>query len=303
MKKIFFLLNLVFSISAFAQDIEMNLWENDPPGSTKNEDYIEENSYDGDVMIRALQVKEPKIYGFLKKDNVPASAVIIFPGGGYAHLSMNKEGFEVAKWLVSQGISAFVVKYRLPDDRIMETKNIGPLQDAQRAIRMVREKAEKWGIDPSKIGVMGFSAGGHLATTISTHYAEDVYEHESNSSARPDFSILLYPVVSFKDEITHKGSRRRLLGDQPSNELIEHFSNETQVNDQTPPTFIVHAIDDHTVPVANSLNYLNALSKNKVPVESHFYENGGHGFGLAQHLATNIWPELLLTWLKSHDFR
>lgn len=301
---IFFGLCLVFSFATFAQDVEMDLWENEPPGSILNEDYIEENSFDGDVVTGASKVKKPKIYAFFPEGNASKSAVIIFPGGGYSHLAINKEGFKAAKWLNSQGITAFVLKYRLPDDRIMENKSVAPLQDAQRAIRLVREHAEKWNIDSTKVGIMGFSAGGHLASTISTHFDEVVYPNHSGISARPDFSILIYPVVSLEDSITHQGSRKRLLGDNPSNDLITHFSNETQVTQKTPPAFLVHAVDDKSVPIENSLKYMQSLSEANIPVESHFFEKGGHGFGLGGHLeSAGSWPELLLKWMALHDYR
>ncbi|MDN3594875.1 alpha/beta hydrolase [Zunongwangia endophytica] len=278
--------------------MELNLWEDKIPGSIENENVEEEQKFENDQLSRASMVKEPKIYAFLAKENSSKSAVVIFPGGGYSHLSMSKEGFKVAEWLASEGISAFVVKYRLPDDRIMENKSVGPLQDAQRAVRLVRNNAEKWNLDSDEIGIMGFSAGGHLAATLSTHFDKNVYSETMNKSARPDFAILVYPVISLTNEITHQGSRRRLLGETPSIDLVEHFSNETQVSENTPPTFLVHAMDDHAVPVENSLTYLKALKEHNVSAEIHIYENGGHGFGLAEHLNYNIWPTLLLNWLK-----
>jgi acetyl esterase/lipase len=229
------------------------------------------------------------------------TAIIIFPGGGYSHLSMDKEGTKVAEWLNTLGIAAFVLKYRLPSDLIMKNKTIGPLQDAQEAIRYVRENAAKWNINPNKIGVLGFSAGGHLAATLSTHYDDKVYETKSKISARPDFSLLIYPVISMENEITHKGSQTSLLGKNPSKELIDSFSNEKKVTAQTPPTFIVHATDDTAVLPENSINYYLALKRNGITSELHLYEKGGHGFGPGLKDTSKFWTKDCEEWLKSND--
>jgi acetyl esterase/lipase len=197
------------------------------------------------------------------------------------------------------GVSAFVLKYRLPSDAIMKDKSVGPLQDVQEAIRIVRRNAKDWNINPRKIGIMGFSAGGHLASTASTHFTDKVYEVKDTTSARPDFSILIYPVISMDTAITHRGSRDNLIGKNPSKEQVVRFSNELQVNSNTPPAFLVHATDDNTVPVQNSMNYLLALKKNKVPGELHIYEKGGHGFGLGANKGTAAeWPNACKSWLK-----
>ena len=181
----------------------------------------------------------------------------------------------------------------------MENKSIGPLQDVQESIRLVRRHAKEWGIDPNKIGVIGFSAGGHLAATASTLYNDKVYDNDG-TSARPDFSILVYGVISMEPEITHAGSHNNLLGENPDKKLVDHFSNELQVNENTPPAFLVHADDDKTVPVQNSINYFLALKKYNVPAELHIYERGGHGFGLAQNRigeTESNWPEACKNWL------
>ncbi|MCL6217533.1 alpha/beta hydrolase [Zunongwangia pacifica] len=298
------ILFLFFSVfHSKAQDFEMLLWEDTIPGSIENNEYQEAQKFDGDHLIGVSKVKEPKLYAYMAKGDSLRSAVIIFPGGGYSHLAIDKEGFKLAEWLVSKGISAFVLKYRLPDDHIMENKSVVPLMDAQRAVRLLRGNAEKWNLDPDKIGIMGFSAGGHLAASLSTHFNEKVYPEAIKESARPDFSILVYPVVSLTNEITHLGSRERLLGKTPSEELVEYFSNETQVSENTPPTFLVHAMDDHAVPVENSLKYLKALKENKVPTEIHIFENGGHGFGMGRQLTNNTWTTSLLNWLKLHHYK
>ncbi|WBL23348.1 alpha/beta hydrolase [Zunongwangia sp. HRR-M8] len=301
MQRILIVLSMFFTLANSAQDMEIALWDLEIPDSKKHSDYQEEQKFDDGKLSRASKVSEPKIYAFFAKENTSKTAVIIFPGGGYSHLSMSKEGFKVAEWLASEGISAFVVKYRLPDDRIMKDKSVGPLQDAQRAVRLIRHNAEKWNLDSDKIGIMGFSAGGHLAATLSTHYDKKVYLNKIEESARPDFSILAYPVISLTSAITHEGSRRRLLGENPSDNLVTQFSNEFQVSENAPPTFLVHALDDHAVPVENTLNYFNALKENNIPTELHIYNDGGHGFGLAEHLPNNLWPKLLLEWLKTQN--
>jgi acetyl esterase/lipase len=183
----------------------------------------------------------------------------------------------------------------------MIDKTIGPLQDAQEALRMLRRNADKWKLNPNKIGIMGFSAGGHLASTLATHYGEEVYASDT-ISARPDFSILIYPVISMEDGITHNGSRKNLLGDNVSADLIDKYSNERQIDSKTPPTFLIHAVDDKAVPVENSINYLLGLKENTVPTEMHIYENGGHGFGLGREGTNTYWPESLKRWLIVSNF-
>ena len=248
---------------------------------------------------RIAGITVPKLIVFLpqKKDSLKA-AVIICPGGGYARLAMDHEGYEVAKTLNAHGIAAFVLKYRIPDDSFMTNKQIVPLQDAERAIQLIRQKATEWNINPNNIGIMGFSAGGHLASTLGTHFNEIVIENKNNTSFKPDFMILGYPVISFDTTIAHKGSRDNLIGIDPSQKLVDHFSNELQVTPQTPITFIVHASDDNTVPIENSVRFYQALQKNKVPAEIHIYEKGGHGFGLHNKTTTDEWFDRLINWMK-----
>jgi len=177
------------------------------------------------------------------------------------------------------------------------------MQDGQEAIRIVRRHAKEWNIDPNKIGIMGFSAGGHLASTLSTHFGEKVYDVKDSTSARPDFSILIYPVISMDSSITHLGSRINLLGEKPSKDLIKHFSNELQVTGQTPPAFIVQSMDDNVVPVENSINYALALKKYHIPCELHLYETGGHGYGLGRsHDTESSWPDACKRWLIARGF-
>jgi len=227
------------------------------------------------------------------------TAVVVCPGGGYVHLAMTHEGTEVAAWLNSLGITAFVLKYRLPSDETMVDKTIGPLQDAQRAIQLVRQRAAEWGVNPGKIGILGFSAGGHLASTAATHFMTAVIANPAGVSLRPDFAVLLYPVISFDDSTGHRGSRDFLIGKNPPAALIEKYSNQLQVTDQTPPTFLMHAEDDKTVPVINSINFYEALMRHHVPAEMHLYPRGGHGFGLWNNTTKDQWPDRLQNWLAA----
>lgn len=297
------ILSLGFISLINAQNKEIPLWDI-IPGAIQSADYKQEPRIDDKGNITGIRkVIEPTLKVFLADNkNTKNAAVIICPGGGYGLLSHEKEGDKVAEWLKSIGISAFVLKYRLPSDIIMLDKTIGPLQDAQEAIRTLRRNAKEWNLDPEKIGVIGFSAGGHLAATLSTKYNEKVYESKDNLSARPDFSILVYPVISMEDAITHKGSKENLLGKNASSELIEKYSNEKQVDSNTPKTFLVHATDDKAVPVENSINYYLALKQNKVPAEMHIYENGGHGFGLGVQGTNSNWPKACEKWLISNNF-
>ncbi|HEX5667515.1 MAG TPA: alpha/beta hydrolase, partial [Chitinophagaceae bacterium] len=225
------------------------------------------------------------------------SAVIIFPGGGYGINAIKHEGWDLAEYFNEKGITAFVVKYRLPDSNTMVFPETGPLQDAQQAITHVRNNAAKYNIDPSKIGVMGFSAGGHLAATASTHYRYS----ENAAVLRPDFSLLIYPVISFSDSIGHIGSRSNLIGKNPSPEKIKLYSNELQVDTHTPPAFLVHAKDDG-VSYMNSVVYEEALKKNNVPVKLLLYDKGGHGYGMYNKQSEIFWPEEMIRWMQSFGF-
>jgi acetyl esterase/lipase len=228
------------------------------------------------------------------------TAIIICPGGGYSYLVVNGEGSDIAKELNTKGITAFVLKYRLPDDRIMKNKSIGPLQDAQQAIKIVRERAADWKIDVSKIGIIGFSAGGHLASTLSTHYSTAVIDNALHTNLRPDFSILIYPVISFQEGILHKGSKKALIGADADTALINNFSNELQVTGNTPPAFLVACNDDKVVPVLNTIRYFIALHEHGVNAEMHIYEHGGHGFGLHNKTTEDQWIERCYHWMKAN---
>lgn len=301
--KLALILSFGFTSLTFSQIKEIPLWDK-IPGAIGAADYKQEPRLDDKGNITGIRkVTEPTLKIFLADNkNSKNAAVIICPGGAYALLSHEKEGDKVAEWFKSIGISAFVLKYRLPSDIIMKDKTVGPLQDAQEAIRTLRRRAEEWNLDPTKIGVIGFSAGGHLASTLSTHYNDKVYDSKDNISARPDFSILIYPVISMDEAITHKGSKENLLGKNASSEMVEKYSNEKQVTDETPKTFLVHATDDKAVPVENSINYYLALKQHQIPVEMHIYEHGGHGFGLGVQGTNKNWPKACEKWLVSNGF-
>ncbi|PKQ46640.1 alpha/beta hydrolase [Confluentibacter flavum] len=289
--------------NTFGQSQVIDLWNGKVPGAITNTDYQQiVDSADNWTKMRFVTNPTLDMYP-APKEMATGTAVIICPGGGYWGLAIDHEGAQVAKWLNSLGITAFVLKYRLPNDALMVDKSVGPIQDGQEAIRIVRRNAKEWGIDSTKVGIMGFSAGGHLASTLSTHFNEKVYEVAGSISARPDFSLLIYPVISMEESITHKGSQVNLLGDNPSLERKKHFSNELQVNEETPPAFLVHSIDDGAVPVQNSIGYALALEKYKVPCELHIYQSGGHGYGLGRTENTeSSWPDACKKWLKARGF-
>ncbi|MEP7093003.1 MAG: alpha/beta hydrolase [Flavobacterium sp.] len=299
-KKILMLAGVIMmTTSIFSQSKVIDLWNGKVPGSIKNPNY--KQIIDSAYYIKLRNISKPTIEVYpASAGNNSGTAVVVCPGGGYYGVSFISEGVEIAKWLNQLGITAVVLHYRLPDDAIMKNKSIGPMQDGQEAIRIVRRHAKEWGINPDKIGIMGFSAGGHLASTISTHFDEKVYESKDTTSARPDFSVLIYPVISMDSSITHGGSRENLLGKNPSPEMIKHFSNDLQVTGKTPPAFMVHSIDDGAVPVENSMEYALAMKKNHIPCELHIYERGGHGYGLGRSNGTeSTWTEACSKWLKA----
>lgn len=269
------------------------------PNSKPNN--IVEKSDSTSVRGKVSNVVLPTITAYLpEKSAANGVAVIICPGGGYSYLVVNHEGKDVAQEFVKRGIAAFVLKYRLPNDLIMINKEIGPLQDAQQAIKIVRERAVEWHIDPAKVGIMGFSAGGHVASTLSTHYQKSVIDNPFNISLRPDFSLLIYPVITFQDSILHKGSKKALIGENASVEKVNEYSNELQVTTDTPPAFIVHCSDDQVVPVANSVNYYTALQKHHVKAELHIYEAGGHGFGMHNATTSDNWMDRCFNWIAAN---
>lgn len=236
------------------------------------------------------------------KQDPKRTAVIIFPGGGYRGVSILKEGYNVARAFNEMGVTAFVVKYRTPSDKHMKDKRTGPLQDAQQAVATVRRDAAKWQIDPARIGVMGFSAGGHLAATTGTQFKSPVLSQWRSADVRPDFLMLIYPVITFVDPAVHAGSRKLLLGESPSEADVKRFSPQLNVSDETPPTFLVHAADDETVPVANSIRFFEALQARKIPAELMVYPAGGHGYGLNNATTRDRWIERCRQWLQSQGW-
>ncbi len=232
-------------------------------------------------------------------DKANGTAVVVCPGGGYGALATGHEGKDPAEWLNRHGIAAFVLRYRLGP----RYHHPAPIQDAQRALRLVRSRAKEWNLDPKRIGVWGFSAGGHLASTLATHFDQgkpDADDPIDRVSCRPGFAILCYPVITLRPPITHDGSRRNLLGDRPDETLVASLCNDEQVTEETPPTFLFHTDEDKAVLPENSILFYQALRKKKVPVELHIYEKGPHGIGLAVGRgAVSAWPEQLAGWLKT----
>jgi acetyl esterase/lipase len=284
-----------------AQNITLPLWNGTPP-LQKEMDLKEEVVSEGIVRIGNVQIPTIEVY-LPAKQIATGQAVVIFPGGGYGILAYDWEGTDFAKWLNSQGIAGIVVKYRQPKSASLTDPKEVPLMDAQRAIRLVRQNASDWNIASSKVGVMGFSAGGHLASTLSTQYSHNVdrtMDAIDALSARPDFSILVYPVITFVNPAIHSGSMKALLGDLDTDDLKKRFSAELNVTEETPPTFLVHAGDDTGVPVENSLLYYAALRTKRVAASLHVYPNGGHGFafGLGKGPVEN-WRNVLLDWMEA----
>jgi len=266
--------------------VTIRLWDATPPGAKGNQEK--------DVPTLTLYKSSAT--------KTEGAAVVICPGGGYAGLAMDHEGRQIAEWFNRQGITAFILQYRLPANGY---RHPVPLLDVLRAIRLVRYNAAQWNIESNKIGILGFSAGGHLASTAGTHFDKSI-EMEGYKpdvidavSAHPDFMVLVYPVISMEDGITHRGSKNNLLGPNPSPELIELLSNDKQVTPQTPPTFLVHADDDRGVVAENSICFYQALRKHHVPAEMHIYLKGGHGFGMRPSAGpASQWPDECLKWLR-----
>jgi acetyl esterase/lipase len=225
------------------------------------------------------------------------TGVVVCPGGGYQNLALDHEGQQIAEWLNSMGVAAFVLRYRLAP----RYRHPAPMQDVQRAIRLVRTRASEFGIAPDRIGVWGFSAGGHLASTAATHFdagEASAADPINRAGSRPDFAILCYPVITFANEYQHGGSRRNLIGENPDPQLVELLSNEKQVTPQTPPTFLFHTTEDKAVPPENSVFFYLALRKAGVPAEMHIYEQGRHGVGLGHtDVALASWSERLAQWM------
>lgn len=289
-----FVVTLSLCRPAFAQK-EIPLY----PGSVPNAVTAENKETNQKDVVRDVSV--PTLSVFLPPaGKANGAAVIVCPGGGYGVLVIDREGYKVAKAFNDAGVAAFVLKYRLPSDRIMKDKSIGPLQDAQQAIRTVRERAGEWGLDPAKIGIMGFSAGGHLASTAGTHYDSTFIDNPKKTSLRPDFMVLVYPVINLMDKIGHKGSATNLLGPSPALDKVEYFSNDLQVKATTPPAYLTHAGDDTKVPVANSIRFYEALNANGIPADMHIYSKGEHGYGKVPTF--DEWFGRCLLWMRTAGF-
>ena len=293
-KTISFLILLIVTFILSAQDKVLKVW---PDGAPKDNGMTEpEEKYDG---VRVRNVSEAEMYVYLpEEDKNTGAAVVICPGGGYMIEAMDHEGYDIAEWLKSKGVAGIVLKYRLPYGH-----HEVPSSDARHALRIVRINAEEWGINPDKIGIAGSSAGGHLASTVGTRFDygnENAASEVEKMSSRPDFMLLLYPVITFREEFGHMGSRRNLIGEGNNWEMVEKYSNEMHVSPKTPPTFMVLADDDTAVPSRNSVEFYLALKKNKVPAEMHIFAKGGHGFGITKHnQPADQWPELFYNWLKA----
>ncbi len=288
----FLLPNWVFSQTIYP------LYDGEIPNSIEVPDREDSLVRENGTLIIS-KVTQPTLRAYLPpKEIATGQAIIICPGGGYSILAASHEGSDVAEEFNRKGIAAFVLKYRLPNDSTMVDKTIGPLQDAQTAIKIVRENADSWNVDPNQIGMMGFSAGGHLASTAGTHFKKEVIQNQKNTSLRPDFLILVYPVISFDSIVGHSGSVKNLLGENPSMEMMERYSNDKQVTAETPSTYLVHAKDDG-VNIENSYLFESALKKFNIPVSTTFYETGGHGFGMTNPQSEIKWMDKVEVWMKS----
>lgn len=288
---------MLLSIPGWSQNHTLKLWPGGAPDS--NGITVPEEKFDG-VSVR--NVSDPEMYVFLPKSEINTGvAVVICPGGGYGMLAMDHEGYDLAVWLAERGVAGIVLKYRLPNGH-----HLVPAGDARRALRMVRAHAKEWGINPEKVGIAGSSAGGHLASTVGTRFDTgnpEAAEVIDRQSSRPDFMLLLYPVITFKEEFGHMGSRKNLIGETNDWKMISLYSNELHVTPETPPTFLVLADDDKAVVPRNSVEFYSALKVNGVPAEMHIFQQGGHGFGMRKNnLPADRWPELFMDWLKAVKF-
>ncbi|RZS96527.1 alpha/beta hydrolase [Cecembia calidifontis] len=298
MKKLLLLSVLIHLFCQGFSQTEMELYANLILPNAKETPNEEKSEIGDDGILRISKVSKPTLTVYLPEEGkATGQGVIICPGGGYWILAAGHEGSDVAKEFAKRGISAFVLKYRLPSEDTMFDKTIGPLQDAQRAIQMVRENADEWNVNPDQVGILGFSAGGHLASTAGTHFKTAKINNPKNINLRPDFMVLVYPVVSFDTAIGHSGSSKNLLGDNSSQELLDKFSNEKHVDPNTPPTYLVHAKDDR-VSIQNSYVFENALKQNNVPVETTYFETGGHGFGMINPQSDILWMDRVEAWIK-----
>ena len=271
------------------------------PNNIPSKNQEAESSSTGILIVEKVSIPSYQ-YFRVANDNTKRPCVIICPGGGYTILAAGHEGTDVAKYFNSIGVNAIVLKYRIPNDANQIDKSIAPLQDAQQAILLARTNAGNWGIEKNKIGIMGFSAGGHLASSLATHYKDSKIENPTKVSLRPDFQILIYPVISFGPE-GHEGSRINLIGnahDEKTKKAIDYFSSEKQITKDAPIAFLVHSKDDDVVPVANAIHYYDNLIAHKVPAELYLYEKGAHGYGMKNPTSEIVWTSVMKTWMQKN---
>lgn len=292
---------LLLALAAFASAEWKPLYPGEAPGA-KQPPAGSETTKDRGI-LSDIEVPQYQLY-LPEKDKATGAAVVVLPGGGYGVLAANHEGHEFAEWFAERGIVAIVTKYRVSGNPALGYQFPVPFLDARRAIRTVRANAKEWGVDPAKVGVIGFSAGGHLASLCTTRFGDTFPEFEKDDidklSARPDFSMLIYPVISMK-ELTHGGSRNNLLGKEPTPEQIAKYSTEDAVTPETPPVFLLTTADDW-VDCRNALEFAVSCKANKVPVTLHLFETGGHGYGLKGKKELAVWPSLLNDWLKTKGY-
>ena len=296
MKKLGFIVTLILVNLIFAQE-KITLW---PKGQMPNSKGLSIKTEEKDGRI--VQIKEPELFAFLPPiEERKPMAVIVIPGGGYYKLTYNLGGYQIAKWFNTLGISAFVLNYRLPISPDVKQREIAPLQDIQAAIKYIRKNAYQYGISPDQVGVIGTSAGGHLAASVSNitvDYTEQKGDWASISTV-PNFAILVSPVIDL-GEFAHVGSRKSLLGENASQEKISEYSMQNRVTDKTPPTLLIHAQNDKTVPVMNSIMYYQAMTKNKVKGALFIFPEGAHKIGITNTSElTDNWKKLCSDWLKS----
>lgn len=285
---------LLFNVSLKAQQV-IPLYEGAIPEeiSSENQEINNNGIYQ--------KVSKPDLTLYIPENaDTGRTAIVICPGGGYGAVCASYEGHDIARAMNEKGVAAFVLKYRLPSDKTCSNKSIAPLQDAQRAIKIVRDNAKKWGINPNKIGIIGFSAGGHLASTAGTHFTKSYIQNDESTNLRPDFMMLIYPVISMQPGLTHAGSCENLLGKNPTRELLDLFSNEKQVTENTPQAFLTHAMDDDVVSIENSIRFYEALKAKNVPADMHLFSSGKHGFPLEP--AKSNWLGYAFQWMKEQQF-
>ena len=297
-----YLLLLLSLIGARSGRLAAQDWQPLYPGPVPNSRDVADPSYEEDRgpergrAAHRVAVPQMAVYRPARPNG---QAVIVCPGGGYGYVAYDKEGVRVAERLTREGITVVVLQYRIPQVATNPDPSLAPLMDAQQAIRHLRRHAAGYGVDPTRIGIMGFSAGGHVAALAATRFAVNADPSDKDTtSVRPDFAVLVYPVISMDTTVTHMGSRRALLGDHPDADTVRRFSADRQVSGETPPVFLVHAGDDAAVPVENSIRFYRSCLQAGVPVEAHFYPAGGHGFGLVNPTTPDNWPDRLLNWLQ-----